>query len=525
MNLDRLPTRPQDPPVLNSTAAQSRIRCVLPWLVISLGILLRLAQYASNRSLWYDEANLVLNIIDRSISSLLQPLDYDQGAPIGFLLLEKLVVQSWGVNEYALRLIPLLSGVISLFLFYQAAKRYINPNAVLIALYLFAISDTLIYYSSEVKQYSSDVAITVVLLVVVRCIFLRKPTLAQSFALGAIGAIAIWFSHPAIFILAGIGISIITPLLLGRERIEYHKLFIIFALWSVSLCVNYLVHIRHLAANGAMTYYWRANNGFMPVSLQSIHDVKWFFFKLFDLFSDPGGLKLFWLELSGIAAALFFIGCYAMLGRNKNYFIVLVSPIILALAASGMELYPFSGRLLLFIVPSLFLLVAEGAAYVLSHNNYKLPIAGALLIAVMLAPSSLNAAQYLLSPRTREEIRPAIQYIQEHKQPHDALYVYQGAQSAFAYYTKMFDLEMSYVSGVDARGDWPVYINDIERLQSRKRIWFLFSHVRTVRGMDEEQFLLYHLDTRGQQIDSFSTMGANAYLYHFSGDVSGNEPP
>ena len=75
-----------------------------------------------NRSLWADEAVLALNIVNRSYWELLQPLDYEQGAPVGFLLVEKLAIGVFGNNEYALRLFPLLSGIISLFLFYILAK-------------------------------------------------------------------------------------------------------------------------------------------------------------------------------------------------------------------------------------------------------------------------------------------------------------------------------------------------------------------------------------------------------------------
>lgn len=85
----------------------------LPWTIIGFGILVRLAQYLYNRSLWNDEAALALNIVNRSYFELLQPLNYDQGAPIGFLLVEKLAVQLFGDNEYALRLFPLLSAIIS----------------------------------------------------------------------------------------------------------------------------------------------------------------------------------------------------------------------------------------------------------------------------------------------------------------------------------------------------------------------------------------------------------------------------
>ena len=90
----------------------------LSFIIICFGILVRLVQYLFNRSLWADEAVLALNIVNRSYLELLEPLDYEQGAPIGFLILEKLAVQLFGDNEYALRLVPLLSSIICFFLFY-----------------------------------------------------------------------------------------------------------------------------------------------------------------------------------------------------------------------------------------------------------------------------------------------------------------------------------------------------------------------------------------------------------------------
>ncbi|MBC6474379.1 MAG: hypothetical protein GDA48_17475 [Hormoscilla sp. GM102CHS1] len=71
---------------------------ILPYLIIAFGVAVRLVQYLSNRSLWADEAVLALNIVNRSYLELLQPLDYDQGAPIGFLMVEKFAVQILGNN-------------------------------------------------------------------------------------------------------------------------------------------------------------------------------------------------------------------------------------------------------------------------------------------------------------------------------------------------------------------------------------------------------------------------------------------
>src|SRR5438093_1878315 len=85
---------------------------LLPWLIIGFGITVRCVQYIANRSLWLDESLLALNIVHRTFLQLLQPLDYEQGAPVGFLMIEKASVQIFGNNEYALRLFTFLFGII-----------------------------------------------------------------------------------------------------------------------------------------------------------------------------------------------------------------------------------------------------------------------------------------------------------------------------------------------------------------------------------------------------------------------------
>ena len=66
------------------------------WLFISIGIFLRLAQFFSDRSLWFDEVLISLNIINKPFIELLGPLDYYQGAPAGFLFVEKVLVNIFG---------------------------------------------------------------------------------------------------------------------------------------------------------------------------------------------------------------------------------------------------------------------------------------------------------------------------------------------------------------------------------------------------------------------------------------------
>src|ERR1051325_5728529 len=136
-----------------------------------LGIVLRLRQYLTGRSLWSDEAMLALNIVNRNLIGLFKPLDYNQGSPIGFLMIEKIFSFPFGRSEYALRFFPLIVGSASIWLFYLLLKRTTSGAGLLAALTLFVLNQRLIYYSSEVKQYILDVFITIGLLLLASHLF------------------------------------------------------------------------------------------------------------------------------------------------------------------------------------------------------------------------------------------------------------------------------------------------------------------------------------------------------------------
>ncbi|MEL6867349.1 MAG: hypothetical protein AAFP19_23185 [Bacteroidota bacterium] len=127
------------------------------WGLMGIGVFLRVYPYLYNRSLWFDEAMLANNIVEQSFSQLLEPLEYGQIAPLGFLYLEKCAYLLLGHSAYSLRLFPLLAGLLSLFLFYQLALHFFNPLMARLALAFLVFCDPHIYYSIEVKQYIFDV--------------------------------------------------------------------------------------------------------------------------------------------------------------------------------------------------------------------------------------------------------------------------------------------------------------------------------------------------------------------------------
>ena len=76
---------------------------------------------------------------------------------------------------------------------------------------------------------------------------------------------------------------------------------------------------------------------------------------------------------------------------------MLALPILFALLAACLRLYPFHGRLVLFLVPSLLLLIAEGADWF--RETFGGGVIWAFLLATLLLFPSLGAFDQLVEPR------------------------------------------------------------------------------------------------------------------------------
>ena len=90
--------------------------------ILMVGVGFRLLFYFQNRSLFIDEGAIGSEIVGNPFTAFLSPLKY-QFAPPLFSGLVKVQTMIFGANEYALRLIPLLAALLSLFLFNKILKR------------------------------------------------------------------------------------------------------------------------------------------------------------------------------------------------------------------------------------------------------------------------------------------------------------------------------------------------------------------------------------------------------------------
>jgi len=474
-----------------------------------LGFFLRLHLYGVNRSFWLDEAVLALNILNRSFLDLLRPLSYNQGAPIGFLTLQKAVVSLLGSRDYIFRLIPLWAGLVSIPLMYSVSRRYVRGIAPFVSLGLFVLSPKLTYYSSELKPYSSDVLATLLLLLIASKCFENEANLRTLITLGIVGVLVVWFSYPALFIFAGI--FLILGLVFAKRRDLYRLWWLIGigGVWGANWLLIYLISLRYLASNEVLASYW--SDSFAPLPPWS--DFGWYYNASIVILNNPTGLPV-----SLITVGLLILGIFSHAFRQWPLMLVLITPFLLTLMASALGKYPFSGRLLLFAVPLLLLLLAEGVERIrVMLLRMNKPIASLVALSLMvyfLYTPAIGAYRGLKSPQMSEHIKPVMAYLSQSRLRTDLIYVYYGAKPAFEFYAPLYGFDRhDYMVGVYARNDPDRYLQDINNLRGHQRVWVVFSHICHWCGVNEEDFFLTHLSKIGVKKDEFISDGASVYLY------------
>jgi hypothetical protein len=478
------------------------------WCIIGFGIVLRIAQFLYNRSLTEGEAALALNIISKSYSQLLQPLDHAQAAPVGFLYLQRVMVSLLGNTEIAMRLLPLVAGCASCVLFYYVARRILEPSALSIGLLLFAASDHAIYFASEVKQYSTDVFLALCILWFALWIITDKESPVSIILYAGFSGLALWFSHPFLFVIAGCSVVLFVRLIKRHAKQKLLLLSLFLLIPVVSFILNYAIYLGAAARNEQLIDFWQS--AFMPFPPTSLSDLTWYPYVFLRAFKFPVGLSFYTLGLAVLASACGFV---TLVRIKRTYLALLIAPIIVTLIVSALHRYPFEGRLILFITPLVIIILAEGLEYLrqsIAQRNFAF---GTLLILIILAYPVGLACCRLVKPRAPEELRTVMEYVDEHKAPGDAIYLYYGSINAFQYYTLRYTWTQNPVNGIEARDNWERYYQDIDRMRGERRGWFLFSHIATTYGVNEEELFVSYLNKIGKQIDHCHASGASAYLY------------
>jgi hypothetical protein len=411
-------------------------------LITAAGAVLRLAHYFGRPSLRLDEARLALNVATRSWAGLLRPLDYDQTAPPVYLWLEKAATLVGGMNELAFRLPAIVPGILCIPSLYVVARRLASERIALLAAALAAVSPLLIQYSAESKPYALDALIGLALIyLALDWIEAPQSSRAAWRAVGA-GAMAVWASTPAIFVLAGV----VATLWLGPSAGRPQRVRVVAAalVWAASFAAVYLIVYRAAAVNPYLQQYWAGSMlapwrpGALRRLYQAIRDVGWQIF--FGSTTEPPAAPRDNATVTTGAAAIAMLAIFgtrylAVKGRARA--LLLVGPLAAAFVASALGRYPIAARLMLFTAPGLIVLAAAAPGALASWPGASRAFRGVAGFAglVLLLPPLKRDVLLAAHPTAFEHVRPAVAEFRRRAAPGEPIYVFTGSLPAWTFYT------------------------------------------------------------------------------------------
>src|SRR5262249_15150765 len=255
------------------------------------------------------------NIMTHSYGGLFGRLDFGQGAPVGWLLLEKLSISAFGDSERAFRLFPFLAGLASVFVFWRVALRFVGREAALLAMAFFAVLGSLIFYSAETKPYSFDVLTALVMLWLFDRVYTSRR-FRDWLVFAVVGVVAPWFSHPSVFVLAATGSLLLLSTILRRDwRMTALTVGAIVA-WTASFGVEYVKSIRQFGALATGAQAASTSEGGSVVK------------NVYVIFAEPGALPR---TLVSLTAFLVAIGAVMLARTSWHRFGVLALTTVVAI--------------------------------------------------------------------------------------------------------------------------------------------------------------------------------------------------
>lgn len=476
--------------------SQKTIKYILSGFIF-LNFLIVIINFFTFRSLWLDEAALALNIVDKSIFELLEPLDINQVAPIGFLMIEKFFASLFGNSDWSMRIFPVISFFISSFLIFKLSLKLVSekPYALFSAAF-FGSSYFIVYYSSEVKQYISDTSVCLLILLAT-IHYARQKGITKLWAYSLLGVLSIWISNISIILLTVSGLYFLMYIHKNKNYID--ALFVI-GTWILSFSIYYAAFIYKHPTQDMMLTYWSDAGAFFPENIMNVEFYLTLLLKIQTYFEIVGykylGLMLF---------PIFGAGVLHLYRWNRNLLFLLVSPIVLHLILAYFKLYPFDLRLILYLHPILVIISTCGlysiALFFKSQN--AITFQSLLIIPIVLNIVLLGMRGF---PTENEEIKDSLRYMRKNVRENDQLYVYEGAYLAFNFYEKN-DPELikvdkkNIIIGNENRENWANYEEDILRLNNS--VWILFSHVywkKNQDGINEEDYIVRLFEKNGYAI-------------------------
>jgi len=296
---------------------------------------------------------LALGIGRGSAADVLAPLPYGQSAPPLFQLAVRGVTAIGGMGEYSLRVVPFLAGLLLPWLVWRMARALAGPEAGLVAATLAVVSVPLIYHSAELKPYGLDGVVCASLVLLTASARAAPERSSAWWALASAGLVGLLLSAPAPLVMAGAIAGLAVDARVRATPEARTRLVLLVAAWGAGAALAYVLVNRSAATDPYMLSYWGGTfldpkAADLPKRISGlVHAV------LSPLPSSPEWLRPRWLFVvvaTGLPLLIRRAGIAAALQISV--------PFVALVVAAVAHKYPIADRLLLFLAPCTFVVVA-----------------------------------------------------------------------------------------------------------------------------------------------------------------------
>ncbi len=336
--------------------------------IVGISLAWRIVRYSLGMPVWGDEAYVAVDFAIRDFAEMIKPQTYGQIVPLGFMWAELAVVRVMGLTEYALRLLPFLVGSAALVAFPVFALRTLPRGAAVVAVAFFAGSYYIARHCVEIKPYSFDLSLAMLLYVLGWSVLQHPRSVGRWAALIVTGAVAVWFSYPSMFVGGAVGMALTARLV----RTTRTRGFLTgWAIYGLALCGSALACILlyaqpHAEAapellvnpGWAGTFPPITQPWLLPVWFVEVHTGHMFAYPQGG--SPPGSIATF---------LLFCVGATRVWRKQRELFWLLIGPFVLTFIAAALHKYPYgqAARVSQYAGPPICLLAGLGLAMILKR--------------------------------------------------------------------------------------------------------------------------------------------------------------
>jgi Dolichyl-phosphate-mannose-protein mannosyltransferase len=455
-------------------------RAILGLLIVAT-VLTRI--HSMDKSLWGDEAWVANAILEPTINETIYYRSWLQTCPPLFLVLNRFIIRVLGVSNETFRLVPVLFGIASIIPMIYVASRLLRPFFLLVAIFLFVFCPELVPYTHELKQYSTDVFVSL-MLVSLGLMYLNRQSKAVLYFWLAIFAILSFLSYQALIFIPGMLFVTLVSLRRGDSRQD-----VLWDRWIDALAValsglvvsivNYFVFIKP-NKQPLLDMFWRSEffhgEGVWDLlvfyATRFLHLASLLF--LTQLYSSQRVLQIFICSILIVGVSTLYVRGLMRDKEKLEQAIFLSMPIICVNFLNIVGLYPLgTTRLMLFLTPIVIVLfvyglqsVSYGVSRVLptvSQANKVQDALGALslivLVPLLCLYINLKGTSPLFRSEPEEDSERGVRYLSQTVQPDDVVYIHASMREQFKLYSRLMPLLSTNI--VWGNIGWPCCPRDI----------------------------------------------------------------